>query len=307
MFDHLTIIDVSEDAIKRIKSGKPLESDKARFTQIKLWLGSSTMTQSIAKKIIRYGVFSEREAKTGRTIKIHDTQDIEDAQSFDSPFGYEDDFQELECAVKYNKQIQAGFPTPSESKILYEKVTEHLTNIFQKESIPVFLNFGINLAHIDNLLAEKFPEINFIGIDRSKLTKAFNETLFPPKRNLELIAGDIFELLSTRDFNGGVFFHMRTCTFLPSGFLQELYSAVRKAGFRYIVGFEPMGISRQTGMPYVFSLDRQESVAYRGHAYIHNYPNYLLENGFSVAHSELIKTGHAHEDYRIVNFVAELD
>ena len=82
---------------------------------------------------------------------------------------------------------------------------------------------------------------------------------------------------------------------------------IRKAGFKYIVGFEPLGLSRQTGGPYVFSLTPQSSVAYRGHAFIHNYPNILFDTGYSVIDSQLIKTDHAHEDYRIVKFVAELD
>ena len=122
-----------------------------------------------------------------------------------------------------------------------------------------------------------------------------------------MIVGDIFELLNSHQFSGGMFFHMRTVTFLPDEFIRKLYSAVWKAGFKYIVGFEPLGLSRQTGGPYIFSLTPQPSVAYRGHAFIHNYPNILFDTGYSIIDSQLIKTDHAHEDYRIVTFVAELD
>ena len=88
-------------------------------------------------------------------------------------------------------------------------------------------------------------------------------------------------------------------------FIKKLYSAAEKAGFKYIIGFEPLGISRQTKEAYVFSLDQQPSVAYRGHAFIHNYPELAQEAGYSFIKSGLIKTGHAHEDYRIVYFFSE--
>ena len=163
------------------------------------------------------------------------------------------------------------------------------------------------MAHIDYILAEQFPEIKFVGIDRSKLTKAFNEINYPQKENVELIAGDIFELLGNRRFDGGMFFHMRTLTFLPKGFVNKLYSAANNANFKYLIGFEPLGISRQTKKAYQFSLIDQQSVAYRGHAFIHNYPELAQRAGYSFIESGLIKTGHAHEDYRIIYFIAKRD
>ena len=307
MFDHLTITGISKITAARIRKGQPIERDKAKFTRLKKFIGSNRRIQQIAKKVLSYKVFDEREKTTNITIQLHNMGENENAQSFESSFGYADDIQELNCAIKYYKQIQDRFPTASESKVLYESAVEQLTNYFSRAEIPVFLNFGVNLSYLDDMLAERFPEIQFVGIDRSNLTKAFNESRFVSRDNLELIVGDIFELLNSRQFSGGMFFHMRTVTFLPSGFTRKLYTAVRKAGFKYIVGFEPLGLSRQTGRPYEFSLTPQPSVAYRGHAFIHNYPNLLFDAGYSVIDSQLIKTDHAHEDYRIVNFVAELD
>ena len=305
MFDNLKITDVSNKILLRIKAGRPIEDDKARFTRLKIWLGESRRIQAVAKKIVRYKVFSEREKKTGKTIELHNTEGIEDAQSFESSFGYKDDLAELNCAIKYLKQINAGFPTPSESKVLYERSVEILTDFLSKYGELELLNFGINLAHIDYILAESFPKVKFVGIDRSKLTKAFNEINYPGMENVELIAGDIFDLLDKRCFKNGVFFHMRTLTFLPKGFIDKLYTAARKAQFKYLIGFEPLGISRQTKKAYEFSLDQQPSVAYRGHAFIHNYTELAHRAGYSIMNSGLIKTDHAHEDYRIIYFIAE--
>jgi hypothetical protein len=305
MFDHLRIDNISSRVQSRIESGLPIEEDKATLTWLKIWLGENKIIQSIAQKLIRYRVFAEREKKTGKTIELHNTSDIEQAESFDSDFGYKDDLQELNCAIKYLKQIKAGFPTASESEVLYAKSVEILSDVLSKHEEVKFLNFGVNLAHIDHLLAERFPNVTFTGIDRSKLTKAFNEINYPKLPNIELIAGDIFELLEERSFEGGIFFHMRTLTFLPKGFAEKLYRAARNAQFKYLIGFEPMGISRETKSAYEFSLDEQPSVAYRGHAFIHNYPELTRRAGYSIRESGLIETDHAHEDYRIIYFIAE--
>ena len=305
MFDHLRIDNISSRVQSRIESGLPIEEDKARLTWLKIWLGEDKIIQSVAQKLIRYRIFAEREKKTGKTIELHKIADIEQAQSFDSDFGYKDDLTELNCAIKYLKQIKAGFPTASESKVLYEKSVEILSDVLSKHEGAKFLNFGVNLAHIDHLLAERFPNVTFTGIDRSKLTKAFNEINYPKLSNVELIAGDIFELLEERSFEGGILLHMRTLTFLPKGFAEKLYRAARNAQFKYLIGFEPMGISRETKSAYVFSLDEQPSVAYRGHAFIHNYPELARRAGYSIRESGLIETDHAHEDYRIIYFIAE--
>ena len=116
----------------RIASDRPIEDDKARLTWLKKWLGENRAIQAIAQKIVRYKVFSEREKKTKRTIDLHNTEGIEDAQSFESSFGYKDDLAELNCAIKYLNQIKSGFPTASESKVLYERSLEILANMFSK-------------------------------------------------------------------------------------------------------------------------------------------------------------------------------
>ena len=205
----------------------------------------------------------------------------------------------------YFNQIQAGFPNPSESKLIYEHIDNILTDLFSTTEIKTFVNFGVSYAHIDSVIASKFSEINFIGIDRSILTKAFNESKFDHLRNLQFINNDIFHFLDKNKVERGVFFHTRTLCLLPKVFIERLYKAVASTKFQYIVCVEQIGISRQTFQPYQFSEEDQPSVAFRGEMFIHNYPALLKSAGFSIERSELVKTDHPHEDYHFISITAK--
>lgn len=214
---------------------------------------------------------------------------------------------ELQVAVKYAKQIQDGFKAPSESAKLYAHLDTVLSDLLRSNKIQTVLNFGVGYAHIDSLLASKFPYIQFIGTDRSRLTKTYNEMHFSHLQNLHFVADDIFRFLDMEKerFKGGLFLTARMLLLLPKPFIEKLYKAVAQAGFRYVVCVEQAGISRQTLQCYRFSEDEQPSVAYRETMFIHNYPALLKNAGYSVSRAELIKTDHPHEDYRFLSITAE--
>jgi hypothetical protein len=160
---------------------------------------------------------------------------------------------------------------------------------------------------VDAEHSNRHSNVKFIGIDRSKLTKTLNEIQFSNIQNLEFIAGDIFEYLSNNSFPDGIFFTSRTMMIFPKAFVEKLYDAVNKAGFKYIVGLEPIGISRQTGKPYVFSEVDQSSVVWTNKMLIHNYPAILQKFGYSVINSELIgtgiKTNYGHKDFWFIKII----
>ena len=216
-----------------------------------------------------------------------------------------DEIGEITTVFQYFNEIQAGFPNPTESKLLYQHIDNRLTDLFSTANTKTLVNFGVCYAHIDSVLASKFPEINFIGIDRSILTKAFNESKFDRLSNLQFINDDIIHFLDNNKFEGGVFSHTRTLCLLPKVFINSLYEAIANARFRYIVCVEQFGISRQTFEPYRFSEEDQESVAYRDGMYIHNNPALLKNAGFSIERSELVKTDHPHEDFHFVSITAK--
>lgn len=276
-----------------------------KTSTIKKWIGSNSSIQKIVRKIVSYSAISNSEKRTLQSIELLNQESEEKAHDFDSPYGYEDDLHELKTALKYAKQIQEGFKGPSESKQLYSHIETILTDLFLDEKTKTFFNFGVSYANIDSILASKFSEIQFIGIDRSIFTKAYNESLFAHLHNLQFVAGAIFEFLDKNQFPEGIFFHTRTLVLLPKVFIEKLYKAIAKAKFQYIICVEQIGISRQTLQAYQFSEEEQSSVAYRDMMYIHNYPALLKGAGFSVERSELVKTNHPHEDLRLLSISAQ--
>lgn len=232
--------------------------------------------------------------------------DNDEAADFGSGYGYTDELAELETAVKYARQIDRNFPGPSESRQLYSHAESRIDHVLRGGGVEHFLNFGVSFAHIDSLLAKKHPQIKFTGIDRSNLTKAFNQACFSSIQNMRFVSDDIFHFLSQLQISNGVFFHCRTLVLLPPSFIRRLYRAVAKAGFNQIVCMEQVGVSRQTGKPYEFSEKKQDSVAFRDGMYIHNYPEFLIEAGFRPTAMELVKTEHPHPDLRIFSAVARL-
>lgn len=212
----------------------------------------------------------------------------------------------MQTAYFYKKQLEEreNNSATDESFDFYEHADHVLSDLLSKDSsIEVSSNFGVSYAYLDSVLAKKFANCQFVGIDRSKLTQEFNQKIFNDQSNLRFEALDIFEYLANQS-QCGVLVHMRTCTLLPKHFLLKLYRAAFKAKVKYIVGFEQIGWSRETDNAYRFSDDDQESVVFRGFMNIHNYPGILKAAGFRLDRIELLKTAHPDDDYRIISFTA---
>ena len=197
----------------------------------------------------------------------------ESASSFESGFGYEDEFTELKTAAYYRAQIMAGDleNLKTESGALYDEIYSTLSERLSKGDIKTVFNFGVSYAHIDTKLADDFPEIQFIGLDRSQLTILYNQGAFENRPNVKFIASDIFDHLNAHSYPNGLFLHVRTLTLLPETFVTKLYQAVEQAEFVDIAGFEQCGVSYETGRPFEFaSDDSRASVNFRGGMFIHN-------------------------------------
>lgn len=225
----------------------------------------------------------------------------------DSDFGYSGDVfvSELMTAHKYKKQIDSGFSGPGESRALYDHIISVSADLLKASGAKHYFNFGVCYAYTDSILAKEFPDVSFVGIERTPAGKIYNDQFFSDIGNLSIIFGDIFEHLSKTRYDGGVFFHSRTLLLLPVEFVRKLYAAVHAAGFKYILATEPYGLSRQTRMSYRFSYNPQDSVVYRDFMYIHNWPNILKDCGFCLQRIEALKTGHPHQDMRMLSFSAE--
>lgn len=229
----------------------------------------------------------------------------ESASSFESGFGYEDEFVELKAAAYYRAQIEAGNldRQKTESGALYREVIESLSSRLRKGDIKTVLNFGVSYAHVDTQLAAAFPDVRFVGLERSKLTTTYNQNIFGDLPNVSFVASDVFDHLKANRYDDALFLHIRTLTLLPESFVDKLYGAAAEAGFADIAGFEQCGISYETHEPYAFDLDPEKpSVNYRSGMFIHNYPGKAAKHGFDLRYAKLLKTNHPESTYRIACF-----
>jgi hypothetical protein len=253
------------------------------------------------------GTLPEQEKKRLKFIELLN-KERQGVQEFGSGYGYDDAAKEFIVTAKYHDQLrrQDFEQMASESGVLYQNAVTSVSKLLDRDSsIAEVINFGVCYAHIDSVLAQKHPNTKFIAIDRSDFTKIYNQEFFSNVKNLEFVAGDIFDLLNERPLTAPVLFHARTATYVPKTFMEKLYKTAYDRGCKYIVGLEQAGISRQNYKPYEFSEEDQPSVLFRDGFFMHNYPALLLKAGFKVEQIELLKTKHPHEDYRILSFVAK--
>ena len=291
--------------MRNIKKGLPPVEKVNPFFNIILFVSSLSIVENFIRKIKFYSRLSKSRKRTQLSIELINSSNDSKPDSFGSNFGYEDDLEEFSVVIKYSKSLQNNFENGAgESESLYQNINKPVSKVFNNNQIAYFFNFGVSYGYIDSLLAAKYKNVEFIGSDRSVLTKMFNEHRFQSLKNLTFISGDIFNNLKKDQYDKGVFFHTRTLVLLPKFFIKELYARVKKAGFRTIICFEQIGISRQTLKSYSFSDEDQPSVAYREGMYIHNYPFLLKDAGFSVQESKLLEVNHTHDDYRILSIIA---
>ena len=246
------------------------------------------------------------EQQTRQYIKILESNNPKTLE-FDSGYGYETEIRELDTAIKYYKELngQNVNTLRSESGVLYKHVLKILDDLVAKDKeIRKLLDFGVCYGHIVSEVAKRFPHISSYGIDRSGLTKVFNEFLFQDLNNLHIESGDVFDLFKDTDFQKGIFFHSRTLVLLPPSFLDKLYQSVHEAGFKYILGAEQFGISWQTGKPFRLSEEKTDSVVYRNHMFLHNYPEILLRANYRIQYGKILKTNHPDPNLRIFVFLA---
>ena len=274
--------------------------ENLQYYRIKNFLFANWMMRRIAASYEAFRKFEVGRAITRRSIDKLQPNFQEHPSSID--YGYSVEGEELKVALQYKKEIEDNFPNSGESKQLYQHAEVVLGELLNDSKYLV--NFGACFAYIDSIMASKFPDIQFFGVDRSEYTKVLNDSCFSHLPNMTFVSDDIVNFLGENKFQNGVFFHTRTCCLLPRSYIESVYKAVAEAGFSHIVCMEQIGISRQTKIPYEFSDNEQPSVAYRLAMYIHNYPGILNKAGFMVTKAELLRTEHPHQDFRILSITA---
>jgi hypothetical protein len=223
---------------------------------------------------------------------------------YGSGFGYESPAREVAIADHYRQEIEAGNlnKQKNESGAVYDTLLKEIPHVIESDrTINKVLNFGVSYAYVDSTLAKKYPNILFNGVDRSPLTKLYNEQFFREK-NFNIITGNIEDVLKA-DWKNTLFVHSRVMIFMPQQFAENLYSQVKQSGCKYIVGIEQCGISWEIGKPYNFNLEEQKSVVFRNHLFIHNYPGLLKKFAFETIALKHIDTNHTDPNFKMVFFI----
>lgn len=270
-------------------------------------LFDNQMAEWIARNVSLINGYKEEEKNTLESVRRANALTACPAE-FTSGYGYDDDLMEVGVALKYKKEISVGFDPTSDSLYLYQLAIEKVSDFLSaEETTPAtVVNFGVCYAYTDSILARKFPQTQFVGVDRSMLTKALNEAEFADLPNIKFVASDINALLKNQKFHNGCLLHMRTAIYLPKQFVGDLYKLAAGAGIKKVVCIEPIGLSRQTFKPYHFSDEDQPSVVLRGRLLIHNYTGLLREAGFEIQSAELIKMAHPHPDVKTLCITASI-
>ncbi|MDP2796567.1 MAG: hypothetical protein Q8N94_03550 [Methanoregula sp.] len=294
-----------------------IKSHGNRLYPIKRWIGSFPPLRRMSNSIASGLASITRHIQSIEQIQIEEStwssknpnQSKNDPTVLGSEYGYPNEIAEFGATMAYYYTVQEilnndPMANLRETKVLFEHIDRTICDLLTNDTnIKHFIDFGVCYAYMDTGFAKKFPHLECIGIDRSRLTKMLNDMSFPDILNYQTSNENIYDFLNKRKFTGGIFFTSRTLTYLPKSFIEELFAAVSKAGFKYIVGFETVGISLQTLEPYPFSDTSQPSVIYRSSLFIHNYPAILKQAGYNIADTVLIKTGHQEEDCQIIKYV----
>lgn len=243
------------------------------------------------------------EKSVDRYLKLLATND-QNAHTFDSGYGYEDEIWEINAAIQYYNEVHKNILFSND---LFQRLVNIISAIKEKEpSVKKFLDFGVSYGYLIAELGKTYPDIQATGIDRSKLTKIFNESLFHDIPNVQFESGDVFDTLINNDFTGGCFLHTRTLSLLPPNFITRLYKQAFDSGFKYILGAEHWGTSWQTGKPMSLSQSKQDSVLFRNHMFLHNYPEFLLRANYQIEWAEIRKAiNHPDPNLHIFIFLAK--
>ena len=148
------------------------------------------------------------------------------------------------------------------------------------------LDFGAFMATPDQIIADYFPDVNVIGLDRSTRVKFLNEQEFSAP-NLHFVAEDIFSFIRANDLRGALMTHVRTTSLLYPAAVSLLYAEAARAGIKHIIGIEYSGYSRELHRFFPFEETLTPSAVLRDGMFIHDYPNIAEACGYSVRRIEL--------------------
>lgn len=173
-----------------------------------------------------------------------------------------------------------------------EAILRRLSSLIERTGPRSVIDFGALCGEIDYRLAKKFPAVEVYGVDRQEIIKRLNDAAYSLP-NMHFRGGDIIESLKVLNKAPAILTHTRTAVLCYPDFVQHLYREAYALGVDTIVGFEPSGISRDTGRFPEYS-PTDKSVAFRAVMILHNYPAMLENAGYRITKSERVPVSILH-------------
>ena len=191
---------------------------------------------------------------------------------------------ELEKYTQYKKEFQYNLETTTTSRNKYVLKKANILNF------NYFVNWGSSYGWLEN---EIWNHHRVLGIDRSEETQHRNSTefgkdIFPVSRN-------IIEYLKNKPeiCTGSLFSSVYISTYFTPEYLVGLFKFLYDSGFKYILLFEPFGLSIQTYSYYQMDENCDKNpVIFRGELILHNYTRLLKRAGFKIIEQQLVDTPH---------------
>jgi len=206
---------------------------------------------------------------------------------------YDDEFVLAAWASYYRSYISDYNEYQDGTVALDSGIRREVGRLFKNNlcDVTTFIDFGAFCGYMLSKLAEEFPSVQFVGVDRPPIVKSLNESAFA-RRNIEFVAADVLDFLDARGSLGKrpVLFHSRTAVFCYPAFLRHLYRQARERGVRDIIFQEGSTyFSRSALCFFIPGKYPQISYAGRGSTILHDYKKILELEGFKIKSSTDIR------------------
>lgn len=178
--------------------------------------------------------------------------------------------------------------------ILDKVVPQYLTEYFNGSGLEIrqLLEVGTMCAEPLFRLAQRFPDCEFIGIDRQPILKENNERAYR-RSNLRFVADDIAHFLETSRSSirpPSMLLHVRTSPFFYPAGLQRMYEQCAEANVEYIALVEHYGVSKVDIRFVDFELMSRDGEARARFLTHHNYKRTLQRAKYEIIHTRMLGT-----------------
>jgi hypothetical protein len=289
-------------------SAKSVKS-MAKFSKLDVCGGElrylgNRIASSVAARVIAY---ADERNQVAQAVKFLQQDLISGAMVRSGYVDHYDEKNEVAVWKRYqgnlaNEDVQSSEVVFRASYVLNQ--LRHL--ISQNPDVKRVINIGCSYGWLEGQVAKDFPNINIVGIDRSQVAMNLNREEFCFS-NIDFVADD-FRLFFERHpevFSDSIVCHLNFGVYFLPNLLADLYRKAYVGGAKYILVFEPSGISRQTHKHFCYDLNKKNPVVFRGPMLLNNYPAIFDDAGFRTIFSAQLRPPHPHRDFRSVCFIGE--